>query len=76
MRLLNRWREWRVSRIEQRVAYLTQAINKLRLVAVQRGNQALDADAVVLEEERKRLWFQRSALIKKLPPIYEGDTPQ
>lgn len=73
---LNRWREWRVERIEEQVGWLTDSIDKLRRVAVQRGDPGYEAEAEYLAEQRKALWLKRSAIVKKLPPIYEGATNQ
>lgn len=63
--VINRLREWQVSRIEQRVAGLNELIDGL-------DEDIWPEDYRAAQDERARLWIRRSDIIKKLPPVYEG----
>lgn len=64
MGILSRWRERRVANIERRCHQLTR---DLALLQQEYAEDVLVTD-FVLEEERKRLWFKRSEILKKLTP--------
>lgn len=69
MDFLNKLRERRIARIEEKVGHLNALLS---------GLDEIDhpEEYRLAELTRKSLWLKRSRLVKKLPPIYEGETHQ
>lgn len=72
MKLVNRLRARRIANIERRVARLNVLLSGLDIT----GDPVIEEEYIRAEAERRRLWLQRSKIVSKLPPIYEGDTTQ